>query len=53
MNRPPQHSRPERKQAKQVVTSHQEALGQLRKFEGNRWQLFRALLVFEAKLAVE
>ena len=53
MNRPPQHSRPERKQAKQVVTSHQEALGQLRKFEGNRWQLFRALLVFEAKLAVD
>jgi len=53
MNRPPQHNRPERNQAKQAVTSRQEALGQLRRFEGSRWQLFRALLVFEAKLAVD
>ena len=53
MNRPPQHNRPERSQAKQAVTSRQEALGQLRRFEGSRWQLFRALLVFEAKLAVD
>ena len=53
MNRPPQHNRPERNQAKQAVTSRQEALGQLRRFEGSRWQLFRARLVFEAKLAVD
>ena len=53
MSRPPQHNRHERNQAKQAVTSRQEALGQLRRFEGSRWQLFRALLVFEAKLAVD
>jgi hypothetical protein len=53
MSRPPQHHRPERKVPKQALTARQETLGQLRKFEGSRWQLFRTLLVFEAKLAVD
>lgn len=53
MSRPPQRHGPERKVPKQVLTARQETLGQLRKFEGSRWQLFRALLVFEAKLAVD
>jgi hypothetical protein len=53
MSRPPQHNRPERKVPEQALTPRQEALGQLRTLEGSRWQLFRAVLVFEAKLAVD
>ena len=53
MSGPPQHRRPEPNHQRQALTARQESLGQLRKFEGSRWQLFRALLVFEAKLAVD
>jgi hypothetical protein len=53
MSRPPEHHRPERNPRKPALTSRQESLDQLRQLEGSRWQLFRAVLVFEAKLAVD
>jgi len=53
MSRPPEHHRPERNPRQPALTARQESPGQLRKLEGSRWQLFRALLVFEAKLAVD
>jgi hypothetical protein len=53
MSRPPEHYRPERNPGKPALTARQESLNQLRRFEGSRWQLFRAVLVFEAKLAVD
>ena len=53
MNRPPQESGPVPSAATRAITTREEALGQLRRFEGSRSQLFRALLVFEVKLAVD
>ena len=35
------------------IARRDESLAQLRRFEGSRWQLFRAMLVFQAKLAVD
>ncbi|MEJ2482168.1 MAG: hypothetical protein P8049_03380 [Gemmatimonadota bacterium] len=35
------------------IARREESLAQLRRFEGSRWQLFRAMLVFQAKLAVD
>jgi hypothetical protein len=53
MNRPPQESGPVPSAASRAITAREEAFGQLRRFEGSRSQLFRALLVFEVKLAVD
>ena len=53
MTRPPETSAQARRAATRAITAREEALGQLRRFEGSRWQLFRALLVFEAKLAID
>lgn len=35
------------------IARREESLAQLRRFKGSRWQLFRAMLVFQAKLAVD
>ncbi len=53
MNRPPQESGSVQSAASRAITAREEALGQLRRFEGSRSQLFRAMLVFEVKLAVD
>ncbi len=53
MNRPPRQPGPLRDGTTRAIATRDESLGQLRNFEGGRWQLFRALLVFEAKLAVD
>ena len=53
MNRSPPQPGPARDPASRAITAREEALGQLRQFEGSRSQLFRALLVFEVKLAVD
>ncbi len=39
--------------ARREVAHRETALGHLRQFEGSRWQLFRAMLVFQAKLTVD
>jgi len=53
MNRPPTVPESGRGSAARAIAAREEAFGQLRKFEGSRWQLFRAVIVFEAKLAVD
>lgn len=53
MNRPPTNPESARDPESRVVAAREQGLGRLRKFEGSRWQLFRALVVFEAKLAVD
>ena len=53
MNRRPQKSGPVPSAASRAITAREETFGQLRRFEGSRSQLFRALLVFEVKLAVD
>ena len=53
MNRPPQESGSVPRAASRAISARGEAFGQLRRFEGSRSQLFRALLVFEVKLAVD
>ncbi len=39
--------------ALQEIDRRKDALAQFRRFEGSRWQLFRAMLVFQAKLTVD
>jgi hypothetical protein len=53
MNRPPQESGPVPGAEARAITTREEAIGQLRRFEGSRSQLVRAMLVFEVKLAVD
>jgi hypothetical protein len=53
MNRPPQESGPVPGAETRAITAREETLGQLRRFEGSRSQLVRAMLVFEVKLAVD
>ncbi|MGW8283544.1 MAG: hypothetical protein ACWGON_09620 [Gemmatimonadota bacterium] len=53
MDRPPTVPESVRSSDTRAITARGEAFGQLRKFEGSRWQLFRAVIVFEAKLAVD
>lgn len=53
MNRPPTKPESVRDPAARSVAARKEGLGRLRAFEGSRWQLFRALIVFETKLAID
>jgi len=53
MNRPPRTPRTSRDPARQALTPREQSLGQIRKFEGSRSKLFRAMLTFQAKLAVD
>lgn len=53
MNRPPLTPEPSRKPARQALTPSEQAPGQMRQFEGSRWKLFRAMLTFQLKLAVD
>lgn len=53
MNRPPRTPEQNRDPARQALAAREQALGQLRTFEGSRWKLLRAMLTFQAKLAVD
>ncbi|MCL7927931.1 MAG: hypothetical protein M8860_00585 [marine benthic group bacterium] len=39
--------------AREEITRKEAGLAHFRQFEGSRWQLFRAMLVFQAKLTVD
>jgi hypothetical protein len=53
MNRPPRKPEGNRHHPGPALGGPEQAIGQLRNFEGSRWKLLRAMLTFQAKLAVD
>ena len=53
MNRPPRKPEENVEPARRAPATREQALGQLRNFEGSRWKLLRAMQTFQAKLAVD
>ena len=49
----PEDRKPTPGQAREEIAYRETALGQIRRFKGSRWQLFRSMLVFQAKLTVD